>query len=145
MAANGTAWSCSSDRDLKENFEAIDGLDVLAKVTRIPIATWNIKRQASDIRHLGPTAQDFYAAFQLGEDDKHISVADEPGVALAAIQGMNQKLEKEIRKKETQIAAQQRQIETLTVEIVAQRRLTQRMLGRLSKLEKQTSTPVKEH
>jgi hypothetical protein len=39
-------------------------------------------------------AQDFQAAFGLdGADDKHISVVDEGGVALAAIQGLNQKLE----------------------------------------------------
>ena len=39
-------------------------------------------------------AQDFHAAFGLnGADDKHISTVDESGVALAAIQGLNQKLE----------------------------------------------------
>jgi hypothetical protein len=39
-------------------------------------------------------AQDFHAAFGLnGADDKHISVVDEGGVALAAIQGLNQKLD----------------------------------------------------
>jgi hypothetical protein len=38
-------------------------------------------------------AQDFYAAFSIGPDDKHIAVVDESGVALAAIQGLNQKLE----------------------------------------------------
>ena len=37
-------------------------------------------------------AQDFKAAFQLSADDKHISLVDEGGVALAAIQGLNQKL-----------------------------------------------------
>jgi len=31
-------------------------------------------------------AQDFRAAFDLGEDDKHISTIDEGGVALAAVQ-----------------------------------------------------------
>jgi len=38
-------------------------------------------------------AQDFSSAFALGQDDKHISVVDEGGVALAAIQGLNEKLE----------------------------------------------------
>jgi uncharacterized membrane protein len=39
-------------------------------------------------------AQDFHTAFGLdGADDKHISVVDEGGVALAAIQGLNQKLD----------------------------------------------------
>ncbi len=39
-------------------------------------------------------AQDFHAVFDLnGMDDKHISVVDEGGVALAAMQGLNQKLD----------------------------------------------------
>jgi hypothetical protein len=39
-------------------------------------------------------AQDFHAAFGLnGADDKHIATVDADGVALAAIQGLNQKLE----------------------------------------------------
>jgi len=37
-------------------------------------------------------AQDFQAAFKLSGDDKHIATVDEEGVALAAIQGLNQKL-----------------------------------------------------
>ena len=54
---------------------------------------WNYKKDAADVRHLGPMAQDFQAAFQLnGPDDTHISVGDEGGVALAAIQGLNEKL-----------------------------------------------------
>ena len=35
---------------------------------------------------MGPVAQDFRAAFGLGEDDKHISTVDAAGVALAAMQ-----------------------------------------------------------
>ena len=38
-------------------------------------------------------AQDFHTAFDLnGADDKHIATVDEEGVALAAIQGLNQRL-----------------------------------------------------
>jgi uncharacterized protein (DUF3084 family) len=35
-------------------------------------------------------AQDFYAAFQVGPDDKHITTVDADGVAFAAIQGLNE-------------------------------------------------------
>jgi hypothetical protein len=34
-------------------------------------------------------AQDFYAAFKVGEDDKHITSIDEDGVALAAIKALH--------------------------------------------------------
>jgi hypothetical protein len=41
-------------------------------------------------------AQDFHAAFALnGEDDRSIATVDPDGVALAAIQGLNAKLERE--------------------------------------------------
>jgi len=49
-------------------------------------------------------AQDFYSAFNIGTDDKHIAPIDEGGVALTAIQGLNQKLEeknKELKNLET--------------------------------------------
>jgi hypothetical protein len=65
---------------------------VLAKVVSLPITTWNYKAEA-DARHIGPMAQDFYSAFGVGPDDKHIAFLDEGGVAFAAIQGLNQKLE----------------------------------------------------
>jgi hypothetical protein len=39
-------------------------------------------------------AQDFHASFGLnGADDTHIATLDEEGVALAAIQGLNQKVD----------------------------------------------------
>jgi hypothetical protein len=38
-------------------------------------------------------AQDFHALFPLNEDDKRLNDLDLHGVALAAIQGLNQKLE----------------------------------------------------
>jgi len=41
------------------------------------------------VRHVGPMAQDFYAAFKVGEDDKHITSIDEDGVALAAIKALH--------------------------------------------------------
>ncbi len=81
----------ASDRNLKSNFIAVDAQAVLAKVSALPITAWNFKSEAG-VRHLGPMAQDFYAAFGMGADDKHIAVVDEGGVALAAIQGLNQKL-----------------------------------------------------
>jgi len=42
------------------------------------------------VRHAGPMAEDFHQAFGLGEDDKHIAPGDQAGVALLAVQGLNQ-------------------------------------------------------
>jgi trimeric autotransporter adhesin len=91
LTVNGTLVS-SSDRNAKEHFQPIDPRQTLDKVASLPITTWNFKNDPAT-RHVGPMAQDFYAAFKVGPDDKHIATVDEGGVALAAIQGLNQKLE----------------------------------------------------
>jgi len=91
------AVNITSDRNAKEDFSPLNPRDVLAKVASLPITEWQYKAEtagdAAATRHIGPMAQDFHNAFTLGQDDKHISVVDEGGVALAAIQGLNQKLD----------------------------------------------------
>ena len=90
---NGTTWANGSDRNSKEDFAAVNPRTVLEKVSALPITEWKYKVDADGTQHLGPMAQDFHAAFGLnGTDDKHIATVDEEGVALAAIQGLNQKL-----------------------------------------------------
>lgn len=88
LAPNASAWSSLSDVNSKDNFRDLDGSDVLAKIARMPIREWNYKAQAAAIRHVGPTAQDFHAAFGLGEDPLRISTIDADGIALAAIQAL---------------------------------------------------------
>ena len=106
--ANGVALT--SDRNAKENFTAVNPREVLAKVASLPVTEWNYKTDSKDVQHIGPMAQDFQAAFGLnGADDKHISVVDEGGVALAAIQGLNQKLEQ----KEAEITELKARLERL--------------------------------
>jgi hypothetical protein len=87
MPGSGS-WSSLSDRNVKEHFGTVDAREVLARVAHLPIQTWNYKAQDPSIRHIGPMAQDFYAAFNVGEDATHITTIDEGGVALAAIQGL---------------------------------------------------------
>jgi hypothetical protein len=101
LTVNGTFVS-ASDRNTKENIVAVDPRAVLEKVAALPIARWNYKHDQVT-PHLGPMAQDFYAAFGVGPDDKHITTVDADGVALAAIQGLNQKLEQRLEQKETEI------------------------------------------
>jgi len=92
-----TAINLTSDRNAKEDFKPVNPREVLDKVARLPISEWQYKttdKRASDgSRHIGPMAQDFREAFALGRDDKHITSVDADGVALAAIQGLNQKLD----------------------------------------------------
>ena len=84
------SWSFSSDRNLKEDFKPIDTEQILDKVAALPITEWNYKGYPQ--RHIGAMAQDFQAAFPLNESRTTLNDADLHGVALAAIQGLNQKL-----------------------------------------------------
>jgi hypothetical protein len=100
VTANGV--QLTSDRNAKENFRPISTLAVLDKVVALPITEWNFKSE-DETRHIGPMAQDFYGAFNVGQDNRHIAVVDEGGVALAAIQGLNEKVEGRSQKAESQI------------------------------------------
>ncbi len=113
--ANGVALT--SDRNAKENFTAVNARGVLAKVADLPLTQWNYKTDGKAVQHLGPMAQDFQAAFGLnGADDRHISVVDAGGVALAAIQGLNQKMEMEtsaLRKENAELKCELSEIKQL--------------------------------
>jgi len=97
-----------SDRNAKRDFAPVSPAQILDKVTQLPVSEWSY-RVDSATRHIGPMAQDFYSAFSIGTDDKHIAPMDEGGVALAAIQGLNQKLEQ----KSAEIAELKRELAKL--------------------------------
>ncbi len=101
-----------SDRDAKTAFAPVDPIDVLARVLALPLSEWSY-RSATGERHLGPMAQDFRAAFGLGSDDRTIATVDADGVALAAIQGLNAKLEAENQARAAEIDALRRELAEL--------------------------------
>jgi hypothetical protein len=114
LQVNGTFVS-ASDRNLKEKIKAVDCRDVLEKVADLPVSAWSYKA-APSIQHLGPMAQDFKAAFGLGDADTGIATVDADGVALAAIQGLNQKVEEKearIRELETRNREQEARLQKL--------------------------------
>jgi hypothetical protein len=79
------------------------------------LSEWSYKVDAAT-RHIGPVAQDFSAAFNIGTDDKHIAPIDEGGVALAAIQGLNEKLQETqqaLKTKNGEILELQQRLEAL--------------------------------
>jgi hypothetical protein len=88
LAPSGSQWLGVSDVNTKENFRDISGEDILEKIARMPVREWNNKAQDASIRHIGPTAQDFQAAFGLGEDPLRIGTMDADGVALAGVKAL---------------------------------------------------------
>lgn len=91
LRVNGTLSQLSS-RAAKTGFVDIDPGAVLDAVASLPISFWSYLHQDSGIRHVGPTAEDFHAAFGLGERPTEIATGDMAGVALAAIQALNQEV-----------------------------------------------------
>jgi hypothetical protein len=118
----GGIWEDGSDRNLKENFAPVDRQEVLERLAAMPITTWNYKAEDPSIRRMGPTGQDFYATFALGQDDRHIASLDANGVALAAIQGLyelSQEQSARIEALESENAALLSQMDDLEARLVA--------------------------
>jgi hypothetical protein len=91
VSVTGT-FNNGSDRNTKQDFAPVNSSEILDKVLQLPLSEWSYKEDAAT-RHIGPMGQDFYSIFNIGTDEKHIAPIDEGGVALAAIQGLNAKLE----------------------------------------------------
>ncbi len=113
----------NSDRTTKTDIQPVDPQVVLAKIAELPVSTW--RKIGDTSNHLGPMAQDFRAAFELGEDDRHIAPGDLAGVSLAAVQGLNARVDEQ-----AQTIEQQRQA------IAKQQELIHQLAERLARLEK---------
>ncbi|MDR3388330.1 MAG: cell division protein ZapB [Rudaea sp.] len=124
-------WTSGSSRSFKEDFTPIDVASVLAKVIELPVQTWFYKNDHQEGRHMGPVAEDFAVLFGLGSNDKYIGAVDESGVAFAAIQGLNQKVEAE-REQNSKL---QEKDDALARENAVLRGKLDEVLSRVSKLE----------
>jgi hypothetical protein len=124
--SNGTSWACSSDRNLKENLTLVDGRQVLAQLSALPIYTWSAKGGDPAVRHMGPMAQDFYSIFRLGTDDKTISTIDLDGVALVSIQALYQ-MSLALEQKDKELEAKVKEIDELRQRIEKLEKLVQEL------------------
>jgi hypothetical protein len=102
LPAGSGVFNCTSSRLTKENFAAVDGEEVLAKLRVLPVSTWNYIGEGNGARHIGPMAEDFHAAFGLGADDKAIGVQDLTSVTLAAVKALDARTE-ELRAKTAEV------------------------------------------
>jgi hypothetical protein len=100
--------SCTSDRNAKHAFRAISGRSILDALARMPIRSWSYKLDRTGTRHIGPTAQDFMSAFQIGANPRMIGTLDEGGVSLAGEQALYR-----------MVLRQERQIKQLQAEVAA--------------------------
>ena len=107
--SSGGTWTNNSSRARKENFGLVDPAAALSRLLALPISRWTYKNSAAEGTHLGPMAEDFHEQFGLGVDGSNISTVDADGVAFAAIQGLNRKLESEYKAMAARLTAMQTQ------------------------------------
>jgi hypothetical protein len=88
IAPGGGSINCSSSRHVKKDFAPVDRDRLLRRLDRVPVTTWSYREEKGAVRHIGPMAQDFSRAFEVGENDTSIAMVDADGVSLAAIQGL---------------------------------------------------------
>ena len=110
---DGGVWSNASDKHRKTDFQEVDARAVLETLITLPVRQWRYTNETATVKHLGPVAQDFQAAFGLGTDDKSIGTVDADGVALSAIQGLNQKLREELDRRDAENAELKRRLDRL--------------------------------
>jgi hypothetical protein len=112
LASGGGAWASISDVRRKNHFRDVDADSVLAKIARMPVREWSYKAQDSTVRHMGPTAQDFYAAFKLDRSDTTITTTDIDGVALVAIKALERRTA-ELRERTARVASLEARVNDL--------------------------------
>lgn len=91
VPAGGGSWANLSDRNRKHLFRDISGESVLAEIAAMPIQSWSYRSQDASIRHVGPTAQDFFSAFGLGSSELTITTSDISGINMLAIQALERR------------------------------------------------------
>ncbi len=110
------SWSSIPNPDLK-TAKPVNPKDILEKLAALPVVTYHKKGDPTGAApDIGPMARDFKAAFYPGRDDKSISTLEFDGVELAAIQGLNQKLEaqqEELKKRDAAIQSLQERLDRL--------------------------------
>ena len=83
---------CLSDRNVKRDVVPVDEQAILETLASVPVSTWAYKSDPS-VRHLGPMAQDLYAAFGLGNTDRAYNPIDAHGIALASIKALFERVQ----------------------------------------------------
>lgn len=129
LPAGSGVFNCTSSRYTKENFSMANGEDILSRLRKVPVSTWNYISEGHDVRHMGPMAEDFFDAFKLGTGNNSIGVQDLAGVSLGAIKALDQRTS-ELQQKTAEVAQLQQQVNQL-------RESNNAMERRLAALEQQ--------
>jgi len=145
IGSGSAGWSTTSTRAAKTNVDPVDPDEVLAGVDEMEVATWEYEDEDGDgrgVRHIGPMAEAFHEAVDVGDSDEHINSINADGVALAAIQGLSAKVEGTDDRIDTQqdhIDTQRERIDTQQDRIDELERENERLRERLRAVEERLS------
>jgi hypothetical protein len=92
LAAGSGSWDLAVSGASLENRSPVDAEELLFALAYLPVTSWNWDGQDPSVRHLGPSAEDFAAAFGVGDDTGLISTIDAAGVAFVAVQALYERL-----------------------------------------------------
>ncbi|WP_420126338.1 tail fiber domain-containing protein [Longimicrobium sp.] len=123
IAAGGASITCASSVTLKENFLDVDGDDVLERMRRIPVNSWNYIDEGRQSRHMGPFAEDFWREFGLGAEPLAIGHLDIDGVNFAGVKALDGRT----LQMQSRMDEQARQIEQLQADKAALEARIQRL------------------
>ncbi len=135
-------WTCASSRTVKQAFEDVDGDYVLARIAATPVTTWEMIGDSTHIRHMGPVAEDFHAAFGLGLGPTAIGLGDIDGVNFAGVKALALRTERlmqenaqlidevsRLRLEVGQTQGQARKVAALEAELAQLRTLVERLVS----------------
>lgn len=129
LAAGGSSWDVVSDRGRKENFVSLSDDDVLSRIRRVPVSSWNYIAQGRRVRHIGPMAQDWERAFALSGDSLTINSGDFDGVNLAGIQALDRRTT-ELREENAALRAEVRALRSANATLEARLARVEALLSR---------------
>jgi hypothetical protein len=115
LQPTSNGWTCSDTRPRPDNQETVDGVDIVQRLSQVPVSTWSVIQDGHAVRHIGPLARDVYAAFDVGSNEHALSALDMNGLTFAAIQGLYRLGQEQ----QAQLSAQQQSIEALNARLAA--------------------------
>jgi FtsZ-binding cell division protein ZapB len=141
ISGGSSGWATTSTRAAKTNIDPVEPQEVLDGVTDMEVATWEYKDENGEgqgERHIGPMAEEFHKAVDVGQSDEHINSINADGVALAAIQGLaaeNDEKDERIEELESEAATARKEAEAAQEEAEAAREENARLRERLAAVE----------
>jgi uncharacterized coiled-coil protein SlyX len=115
----------------------VEPREVLDRLRMLQVQAWGIT-SASGTDYLGPAAEDFHEVFEVGADADDIDAGDADGVAMAAIQGLAERLDEQqphIDRQDRRIEQQQAQIDEHRTDLEALRDRLEALQVDISRLE----------